>query len=113
MLEKRYLAATPHAAAAAAFVTKIHPDWGPATIRNGILFHIDPYMSLNSGCIYDATADDYIKLLRAMNYKKKQMQIITRPNHNYVNKSLDLNYPSSFAYFTANYSDKGKIMHEF
>ncbi|KAJ6740335.1 SUBTILISIN-LIKE PROTEASE SBT1.9 [Salix purpurea] len=34
-----------------------------------------------------------------MNYTNKQIQIITRSNHDCRNRSLDLNYPSFIAYF--------------
>eukprot|EP00257_Ricinus_communis_P007305 XP_002523606.2 subtilisin-like protease SBT1.9 [Ricinus communis] len=136
--------ATPHVAGIAALIKKAHPDWSPAAIRSALMTtsnsldntrtpikdasnhdlpanpldigagHVDPNKSLDPGLIYDATADDYMKLLCAMNYTKKQIQIITRSNPNCVNKSLDLNYPSFIAYFNNDDSDLNeKVVREF
>ncbi|XP_065875224.1 subtilisin-like protease SBT1.9 [Euphorbia lathyris] len=75
-------------------------DNAPATPLDIGSGHIDPNKSLNPGLIYDATEEDYINLLCAMNYTKKQLQIITKSNPSCINMSLDLNYPSFIAYFT-------------
>ncbi|KAF2295276.1 hypothetical protein GH714_032409 [Hevea brasiliensis] len=131
--------AAPHVAGVAALIKKAHPDWSPAAIRSALMTtanpldnthnpikdvanynlaatpldigagHMDPNKSLDPGLIYDAAAEDYIKLLCAMNYTKKQIQIITRSTQNCLNKSLDLNYPSFIAYSGSD----GKFVHEF
>ncbi|XP_065874737.1 subtilisin-like protease SBT1.9 [Euphorbia lathyris] len=75
-------------------------DNAPATPLDIGSGHIDPNKSLNPGLIYDATEEDYINLLCAMNYTKKQLQIITKSNPRCINMSLDLNYPSFIAHFT-------------
>ncbi|XP_065873487.1 subtilisin-like protease SBT1.9 isoform X2 [Euphorbia lathyris] len=75
-------------------------DNAPATPLDIGSGHIDPNKSLNPGLIYDATEEDYINLLCAMNYTKKQLQIITKSNPSCINMSLDLNYPSFIAHFT-------------
>ncbi|XP_065873412.1 subtilisin-like protease SBT1.9 isoform X2 [Euphorbia lathyris] len=129
--------AAPHVAGAAALIKAVHPDWSPAAIRSALMTtsssldntqspikdagnnvveaspldigsgHINPSKSLDPGLIYDVTAEDYIKLLCAMNYSKKQIEIITKyVNPNCVNKSLDLNYPSFVAYFDSDSEGK-------
>ncbi|WCJ31159.1 Subtilisin-like protease [Euphorbia peplus] len=75
----------------------------PLDIGSG---HVDPNKSLNPGLIYDATPQDYINLLCAMNYTKKQLQIITKSNPSCRNMSLDFNYPSFIAHFTGNSATK-------
>lgn len=136
--------AAPHVAGVAALIKKAHPDWSPAAIRSALMTtanpldnthtpikdagnnnlaanpldigagHIDPSKSVDPGLIYDATTEDYIKLLCAMNYTKKQIQIITKSTQNCLNKSLDLNYPSFIAYFNGDGSgSNGKFVHEF
>ncbi|WCJ31155.1 Subtilisin-like protease SBT3 [Euphorbia peplus] len=90
-------------------------DHAPATPLDIGSGHVDPNKSLNPGLIYDATPQDYIDLLCAMNYTKRQMQIITKSNPNCLNKSLDLNYPSFIAYFTGSNASESdfKLVNEF
>ncbi|KAJ0097860.1 hypothetical protein Patl1_28678 [Pistacia atlantica] len=136
--------ATPHVAGVAALIKAAHPDWSPAAIRSALVTtansldntlcpiedvandnlpaspldigagHITPNKALNPGLVYDATAEDYIKLLCAMNYTTTQIQIITKSSHNCINRSLDLNYPSFIAFFN-NYDSnpEDKIVQEF
>ncbi|KAJ8770611.1 hypothetical protein K2173_021258 [Erythroxylum novogranatense] len=137
--------ATPHVAGLGALLKNAHPDWSPAAIRSALMTtansfdntlspirdpanynipanpldigagHINPSRAIDPGLVYDATAEDYIKLLCAMNYTSKQIQVITRSSHSCVNKSLDLNYPSFIAFFNGDY-DSGpneKIVYEF
>uniref|UniRef100_A0A6N2M5F4 Inhibitor I9 domain-containing protein n=1 Tax=Salix viminalis TaxID=40686 RepID=A0A6N2M5F4_SALVM len=134
--------ATPHVAWR--LIKKAHPDWSPAAIRSALMTtaysldntlspikdaaandspatpidigsgHVNPTKSLDPGLIYDAAAEDYIKLLCAMNYTNKQIRIITRSNHDCKNRSLDLNYPSFIAYFDSYDSgSKEKVVHRF
>ncbi|KAJ6678406.1 SUBTILISIN-LIKE PROTEASE SBT1.9 [Salix viminalis] len=128
----------------ASWSPKAHPDWSPAAIRSALMTtaysldntlspikdaaandspatpidigsgHVNPTKSLDPGLIYDAAAEDYIKLLCAMNYTNKQIRIITRSNHDCKNRSLDLNYPSFIAYFDSYDSgSKEKVVHRF
>ncbi|EXB54387.1 Subtilisin-like protease [Morus notabilis] len=135
--------AAPHVAGLAALIKAVHPDWSPAAIRSAIMTtanpldntqnpikdvarfdipgletgagHIVPNKAVEPGLIYDATAEDYIKVLCGMNYTAKQIQIITKSDHKCVDRSLDLNYPSFVAYFNGlgGSSPSGKVVREF
>ncbi|XP_062101966.1 subtilisin-like protease SBT1.9 [Humulus lupulus] len=120
--------AAPHVAGAAALIKSVHSDWSPAAIRSALITtanpldntqkpiqdvdnfeipgldtgagHIQPNKAVDPGLIYDATSEDYVKLLCGMKYTAKQIQTITKSNHTCVGpRSLDLNYPSFIAYF--------------
>ncbi|PRQ27709.1 putative tripeptidyl-peptidase II [Rosa chinensis] len=130
--------ACPHAAGLAALVKGAHPEWSPAAIRSAMMTtsdildntlssikdigdhllpasplamgagHVNPNKALNPGLIYDATIDDYVNLLCALNYTKEQIQTITRSaSNNCSSPSLDLNYPSFIAFFNVNDSKSG------
>ncbi|XP_055835367.1 subtilisin-like protease SBT3 [Solanum dulcamara] len=132
----------PHASGVAALLKGAHPEWSPAAIRSAMMTtayvldntqspiqdiglknaaasplamgagHIDPNKALNPGLIYDATPQDYVDLLCALNFTSKQMQTITRSSSSTCsNPSLDLNYPSFIGYFNRNssYSDPKRI----
>ncbi|KAF8377560.1 hypothetical protein HHK36_030942 [Tetracentron sinense] len=137
--------ACPHAAGVAALLKGAHPEWSPAAIRSAMMTtadsldntfnpiiefvdnyepasplamgagHINPNKALDPGLIYDANAQDYIRLLCAMNYTMKQIQMITRsPSYNCSSPSLDLNYPSFIAFFNDNKSSPdAKVVQEF
>lgn len=120
--------AAPHAAGMAALVKRAHPDWSPAAIRSAIMTtanpfdnnlspikdvsnyqpaspldigagHINPTKALDPGLVYDATPQDYMKLLCAMNYTSKQIRMFTKLSHDCMNRSSDLNYPAFIAFF--------------
>ncbi|KAH1082297.1 hypothetical protein J1N35_022058 [Gossypium stocksii] len=121
--------AAPHAAGVAALVKRAHPDWSPAAIRSAIMTtanpfdnnlspikdvsnynqpaspldigagHINPIKALDPGLVYDATPQDYMKLLCAMNYTAKKIRMFTKLSHDCMNRSLDLNYPAFIAFF--------------
>ncbi|GMN30170.1 hypothetical protein TIFTF001_002724 [Ficus carica] len=121
--------AAPHVAGVGALIKAVHPDWSPAGIRSAIMTtanpldntrspikdagnfdheaspldigagFIVPSKAVDPGLIYDATTEDYVKLLCALNYTAMQIQIITKSKHSCDEKSSDLNYPSFVAYF--------------
>ncbi|XP_022775182.1 subtilisin-like protease SBT1.9 [Durio zibethinus] len=136
--------ATPHVAGVAALIKRAHPDWSPAAIRSALMTnansldntlgpikdvsnynlpaspldigagHINPIKALDPGLVYDATPEDYIKLLCAMNYTSKKIRIFTKSSYNCTSRSLNLNYPSFIVYFNDGQSTSNeKVVQEF
>lgn len=135
--------ATPHVAGVAAVIKRIHPDWSPAAIRSALMTttnsldntltpikdafnnnrpaspldigagHVNPNKAVDPGLVYDAAAEDYIKLLCGMNFTSKQIRTITGSPHSCQQGSLDLNYPSFIAYFNEKDSQSDRKVLEF
>ena len=135
----------PHAAGVAALLKAAHPEWSPAAIRSAMMTtsdtvdntggpikdigddnkpaspfaigagHINPNKAIDPGLIYDAKIEDYVNLLCALNYSKKEIQTITKSaSYNCSSPSLDLNYPSFIAFFNVNDSKSDtKTIQEF
>ncbi|KAK6160690.1 hypothetical protein DH2020_004071 [Rehmannia glutinosa] len=119
----------PHVAGVAALLKAVYPDWSPAAIRSAMMTtanpldntqkpigdtakgygvatplgmgarQVDPNRALDPGLVYDASAQDYVNLICAMNYTRKQIQTIIRSNYNCSNPSIDLNYPAFVALY--------------
>ncbi|PQQ19662.1 subtilisin-like protease SBT4.3 [Prunus yedoensis var. nudiflora] len=73
----------PHAAGVAAYIKTFHPDWSPAAIKSSLMTtakpmngsstspgefsygsgHIDPVKAIDPGLVYDASKEDYIRLI--------------------------------------------------
>ncbi|KAK7397389.1 hypothetical protein VNO78_18559 [Psophocarpus tetragonolobus] len=128
--------ACPHASGVVALLKNAHPEWSASAIRSALTTTarpldntgkpiqengehpvrasplamgagiIDPNRALHPGLLYDATPQDYVNLLCAMNFSHSQILTITRSNaYNCSKPSFDLNYPS-FVAFYHNQTDK-------
>ncbi|XP_077236858.1 subtilisin-like protease SBT4.3 [Tasmannia lanceolata] len=108
----------PHAAGAAAYVKTFHPDWSPSAIKSALMTtaspmnsraaedsefsygagNIDPVKAVDPGLVYDATKDDYIQMLCAQGYHKKEVRLISGDKSSCPTDTTvfvrDLNYPS-------------------
>ncbi|KAI4388625.1 hypothetical protein MLD38_000937 [Melastoma candidum] len=68
--------------------------------------HVDPNKAADPGLVYDVTSQDYVNLMCALNFTENQIKIITKSSSNDCSRpSLDLNYPSFIAFFSANSSE--------
>ncbi|XP_052202876.1 subtilisin-like protease SBT1.7 [Diospyros lotus] len=116
----------PHVTGLAALLKAAHPDWSPAAIKSALMTtaytaykngktiqdistgkpstpfdygagHVNPVSALDPGLIYDASVDDYIGFLCALNYTSSQIKVITKQDYSCDTgkHSLgDFNYPS-------------------
>ncbi|XP_019056699.1 PREDICTED: subtilisin-like protease SBT4.2 [Tarenaya hassleriana] len=121
-VDYRFLSGTsmacPHVAGAAAYIKTLHPDWSPSFIRSAIMTtarpmiasdnqgaefaygsgYINPVGAANPGLVYEATKEDYLTMLCAMNFTSESIKIISGEDMNCTQGSnpmvRDLNYPS-------------------
>lgn len=117
----------PHVSGLAALLKAAHPEWSPAAIKSALMTtaystykggktisdistgssatpfdygagHVDPVAALEPGLVYDATVQDYINFLCALNYSASQIKTVTKGDYtcDHTKKySLgDFNYPS-------------------
>ncbi|KAI4321514.1 hypothetical protein MLD38_034884 [Melastoma candidum] len=127
--------ACPHITGVAALLRDIYPNWSPAAIRSAIMTtsysidstnapikdtgfndepasplamgagHVDPNKAMDPGLVYDATSQDYVNLMCALNFTEHQIKIITKSSSNDCSRaSLDLNYPAFIAFYSVNTS---------
>ncbi|PRQ55334.1 putative cucumisin [Rosa chinensis] len=120
----------PHAAGAAAYVKAFHPDWSPAAIKSSLMTtaspmnvsdnssaagefaygsgHINPVKAIDPGLVYEASKEDYIKLLCSV-LDQPDVRLISGDNSTCSTGSdkgslQDHNYPSLAAVVTPNKS---------
>ncbi|XP_038988613.1 subtilisin-like protease SBT3 [Phoenix dactylifera] len=88
------------------------PAATPLAIGSGL---IEPNRVLDPGLVYDASTEDYVRLLCAMKYTSKQIKMITKTySFDCSHASLDLNYPSFIAFFDPNKTAASdKVVQEF
>ncbi|XP_075484274.1 subtilisin-like protease SBT3 [Primulina tabacum] len=128
-LESGTSMACPHTSGIAALLKAAHPEWSPAAIRSAMMTtastldntkkpikdmgndyktatslgmgagQVDPNRALDPGLVYDATPQDYVNLICALNYTREQTQSIVRSRYKCLNPSLDLNYPAFVALY--------------
>ncbi|CAN6253066.1 unnamed protein product [Urochloa humidicola] len=99
--------ACAHVSGIAALLRQVHPDWSPAAIKSALMTtaynvdnagdiikdmstseastpfvrgagHVDPNSATDPGLVYDASTDDYISFLCALNYTAQQIAVLMR-----------------------------------
>ncbi|XP_059429286.1 subtilisin-like protease SBT4.3 [Corylus avellana] len=101
--------ACPHASGAAAYVKTFHPNWSPSAIKSALMTtasqmdstqnkdaefaygsgQINPTKAINPGLVYEALAEDYIKMLCSVGYDTNKLRLIS--GDNIVKLMLSLN----------------------
>ncbi|KAA8537833.1 hypothetical protein F0562_027587 [Nyssa sinensis] len=117
----------PHVSGLAALLKAAHREWSPAAIRSALMTtayttyknggtiqdvatgkpstpfdhgagHVNPVSALDPGLVYDATVDDYLGFLCALNYSASRIKTFTERNFTCESGKKysvgDLNYPS-------------------
>ncbi|XP_022717395.1 subtilisin-like protease SBT1.7 [Durio zibethinus] len=117
----------PHVSGLAALLKAAHPEWSPAAIKSALMTtaytackngekvkdlatggpatpfdygagHVDPVAALDPGLVYDATVDDYLSFLCALNYTPNQIKSTTHRDFTCQTSKKynlgDFNYPS-------------------
>nr|XP_043617821.1 subtilisin-like protease SBT1.7 [Erigeron canadensis] len=117
----------PHVSGLSALLKEAHPEWSPAAIRSALMTtayttyrngeglqdvatgglstpfdhgsgHVDPVSALDPGLVYDASVDDYLSFLCALNYTSASIKMFAGGNFTCVvgkkYRVEDLNYPS-------------------
>ncbi|KAM1167368.1 hypothetical protein ACFX13_030031 [Malus domestica] len=112
--------ACPHATGVAAYVKTFHPDWSPVAIKSSLMTtaslindtnssildgefafgsgHINPVKAIDPGLVYEASKEDYIKLL-CTRYDESTVRLISGDNSSCPTgpekgSPVELNYPS-------------------
>ncbi|XP_026666168.2 subtilisin-like protease SBT4.3 [Phoenix dactylifera] len=110
--------ACPHVTGAAAYVKSFHPKWSPAAIMSALITtaspmnpslhqdaelaygagQVNPRKAVHPGLVYDATAEDHIKMLCYQGYNTSMIRLITGDksscSKSEKGSARDLNYPS-------------------
>ncbi|KAL8165983.1 hypothetical protein V2J09_007482 [Rumex salicifolius] len=117
----------PHVSGLAALVKATHPDWSPSAIRSALMTtaytayktgapildvatgskatpfdygagHVDPVAALDPGLVYDATVEDYVGFLCALNYTSDRVKTLAGKSYGCLPSKKyrleDFNYPS-------------------
>ncbi|KAE8657058.1 Subtilisin-like protease SBT1.7 [Hibiscus syriacus] len=117
----------PHVSGLAALLKAAHPEWSPAAIKSALMTtaytayksgqkvedvatggpatpfdygagHVDPVAALDPGLVYDATIDDYLGFLCALNYTPNQIKSTAHRDFTCQKSKKytlgDFNYPS-------------------
>ncbi|PON54249.1 Subtilase [Parasponia andersonii] len=117
----------PHVSGLAALIKAAQPEWSPAAIKSALMTtaystykngktiedvatgspstpfdygagHVDPVAALDPGLVYDATVEDYISFLCALNYSAEQIKSVTKKDYTCDSTKTyslgDFNYPS-------------------
>ncbi|KAK2660162.1 hypothetical protein Ddye_006695 [Dipteronia dyeriana] len=117
----------PHVSGLAALLKAAHPEWSPAAIKSALMTtaystypnggtildvatghastpfdygagHVNPVAALDPGLVYDATIEDYLGFLCALNYSTSQIKLATNRDFTCVSSKVyslgNFNYPS-------------------
>ncbi|XP_076928694.1 subtilisin-like protease SBT1.7 [Bidens hawaiensis] len=118
--------ACPHVSGLAVLLKIAHPDWSPAAMQSALMTtayntykngkelldvatgkpatpfdlgagHVDPVSALDPGLVYNASSDDYLSFLCALNYSSNSIKVFDGSFKCVKGKKYreeDLNYPS-------------------